>query len=354
MASSAPDSPIPSSRARVLWQLAFDMDVRTPPLALADGLVLSLDRGRRSELRRLALDDGTTRWTRELPHRAHGGPVRTGGALAVPLVNGQVQALRLDDGALWGPAWTLPGPPNPTLGAAGGHFFARCGQGVDAALHALAPGRPAPLWSVPDPLAGADTARLRVTDGVLVLAGALPEADTVVIAGVDPATGRLLWSHREATSRLLDLWAVAGLVDVVTSSGVLGLVAGTGELRSARFGGFPLESACAVGEHLIAMMEGHMGPVLLCFHLVSQRLVGRVSRAMTRLVGAHANEVLVTLINGDPVFYTLPSLDQIDFPEIEALSDPKLTVWSRDVCYVLGADERTLTAVDLDPPRRVA
>ncbi len=91
-----------------------------------------------------------------------------------------------------------------------------------------------------------------------------------------------------------------------------------------------------------------MGPVLLCFDLVSQRLHGRISRAMTRLVGAHPNEVLVTLVNGDPAFYALPALAAVGLPESHAVGTPLYASWSRDVCYVVPEHRRSISAIDLE------
>jgi len=350
--STARDSDLPTQRARVLWQLTFDLEVRTTPVALADGLVITLAGGDTSVLRRLALDGGAPVWSTDLHHQVVGSPVRTGSLLAVPLAGGHIGAFDVADGAPLRPAWApLPTPAHAELAAAGGRVFARCGHGVDATLSCYLVGQSRPAWVVPDPASGGEATRMRTTNGVLVVASAR-EDDGVVIAGVDVETGHRRWLHREAGSRLHDLWAIGGIVDVVTSSGVIGLEAATGEHRTTRFAGFPLDSARAVGEHLVAMMEGHMGPVLLCFHIVTQRLIGRISRAMTRLVGAHAGEVLVTLINGEPIFYAIPSLEPLDLPEAEAISPPGVTAWSRDVSYVVSLDQHTVTAIDLDAPER--
>lgn len=345
--STARESAPPTQRARVLWQLVPDMAIRNRPLALADGVVVTWERGDSCGLRRLAAEDGATVWDRALDHRPVGAAVRTGGLLAVPLSGGFIGTYAASDGAPLGPAWApLPCPAHAELAAAGGRVFARCGHGADATLSGYVVGEAAPAWVVPDPAGGAE-ARMRSTAGVLVLASA-QEGDGIIVAGVDQETGRLLWTHREDGTTLHDLWSVGGIVDVVTSSGVVGLDAATGEHRTTRFSGFPLDSARAVGEHLVAMMEGHMGPVLLCFNIVTQRLVGRISRAMTRLVGAHGSEALITLINGEPIFYALPSLEPLDLPESDAINPPGVTAWSRDICYVVSQDQRAVTAVDLD------
>lgn len=327
------------------------MTVRNGPLALADGVVVTWERGDSCGLRRLASDDGATVWDRALDHRPVGAPVRTGGVLAVPLAGGFIGTYAVANGAPRAPAWTpLPCPAHAELAAAGGRVFARCGHGVDATLSCYVVGEAAPAWVVPDPANGSE-ARMRSTGGVLVLASP-QEGDGILVAGVDQQTGEVLWTHHSDGTTLHDLWSVGGIVDVVTSSGVVGLDAATGEHRTTRFSGFPLDSARAVGEHLVAMMEGHMGPVLLCFHIVTQRLVGRISRAMTRLVGAHGSEALITLINGEPIFYALPSLEPLDLPESDAINPPGATAWSRDICYVISQDQQTVTAVDLDAKAR--
>jgi len=346
--ATAHDTDTPTQRARVLWQQGFTAEIRATPLALGGGVVVSLERPDGALLRRVEADEGATVWEHDLGHHTVGPPVRTGELIAIPLAGGHLATVSAADGSPIEPAWTpLPGPAHDDLVAAGGRVFVRCGHGDGASLSCYVAGRARPAWTVPDPAAGALHARMRVTRGVLVVAAAHDE-DGVIVIGVDCESGRGRWSHRSDALVLHDLWAVGGVVDVVTSSGVVGLDATTGEHRTTRFTGFPLDSARAVGEHLVAMMEGHMGPVLLCFHIVTQRLVGRISRAMTRLVGAHESEALITLINGDPVFYAIPELTPVDLPEAEAINPPGVTAWSRDVVYVVSEDGHLLTAVDLD------
>lgn len=333
--------------ARVAWQLAPAATLDAIPLAVADGVVVALGHSDHTELRRIALDDGATVWTERLAGRATGAPVRTGALLGVPLSDGRVSVHRLRDGAPIG-AWDARGPHRGPIAAFRGAFFVRSGADGEARLSRV--DGEATRWSCPDPLTGCGGGLMRATDGVLVAAAAA--ADRVVATGLDIEDGRLLWRHEEPATVLNDLWAVGGIVDVVMNTCVRGIEARTGEARPVRFSGFPLDEARAVGEHLVAMMSGHTGPVLLCFHLVSQRHLGRVTRAMSRLVGAHSEEALVVLDSGDAVFYALPELEALDFPEPAALGAPQHVVWAQHACYVVSNDRRTLTAVDLDvmPP----
>lgn len=348
--ATAPETDTPSQRARVVWQQAFSSELQMPPLALGDGLLIAVERGDTALLRRLDAADGATVWERDLGRRTVGPAARTGDLVAIPLTGGHFATLSVHDGSPLGPAWApLPSPAHPDLIAASGRVFVRSGHGDGATLTCYLEGRAIPAWVVPDPAGGTLHAQMRFTRGVLVVASPFDGAGVVAL-GVDGATGRTRWAYESDATALHDVWAVAGIVDLVTSSGVVGLDAFTGEQRSTRFSGFPLDSARAVGDHLIAMMEGHMGPVLLCFHTVTQRLVGRISRAMTRLVGAHPSEALITLINGDPVFYALPDLTPLELPEADAINPPGLTAWSRDMVYVVSEDRRVLTAVDLDVP----
>lgn len=330
--------------ARIAWQLAPDATLDAMPLAVADGVVIALGRGDETELRRVALDDGATVWAERLSGRAAGPPVRTGDVLAVPLAGGRVSVHGLRDGAPLA-AWDASGAHCGPIGAFRGAIFVRSQDTRGPRLSRVEDGEV--RWTCPDPLGGCDGGQMRATDGALVIAGATAPG-RVVAAGVDLEDGRALWRHEEPATLLNDLWAVGGIVDVVMNTCVRGLDARTGEARPVRFSGFPLDMARAVGEHLVAMMSGHTGPVLLCFHLVSQQHLGRVTRAMSRLVGAHAEEALVILDSGDAVFYALPELEPLDFPEPGALGAPQHVVWAQHACYVVSDDGRTLTAIDLD------
>lgn len=335
-------------KARIVWQLATDSEIRSPPLALADGVLLVLERDGHGVLRRIPLEDGRPAWSTPLAARPAGGPVRTGDVVAVPLSDGRIAAFRLATGAPLAPAWApLETPAVPPLAGSGGVIYARGQRGGHPRLAAFAVGRAEPLWEVPDPLPTSPDARFRQTGGVVVVGGTLG-GEQVAVTGLEPATGKLLWTHAESDCVLHDLWAVGGIVDVVTSASIVGLLAEGGELRNIRFTGFPFDSAYAVGEHLVTLMDGHMGPVLLSFDTVSQKLIGRVSRAMTRLVAAHAEEVLVTRVGGEAAFYTLPNLESIAFPEAYAIPAPRFASFARDVCYVVPEHGRSITAVDLN------
>ncbi|MCA9518223.1 MAG: PQQ-binding-like beta-propeller repeat protein [Myxococcales bacterium] len=335
-------------KARIVWQLAVDSEIRSPPLALADGVLLVLERDGHGVLRRLPLEEGRPAWSAPLDARPAGGPVRTGDVVAVPLADGRIAAFRLATGEPMLPAWpALETPAVPPLAGLGGVIYARSYRGGHPRLTALAVGQAEPLWEVPDPIPTSPDARFRQTAGVIVAGGTLG-GEQVVVTGLDPATGKALWSHAEADCVLHDLWAVGGIVDVVTSASVVGLLADGGELRNIRFTGFPFDSAYAVGEHLVTLMDGHMGPVLLSFDVVSQKLIGRVSRAMTQLVAAHAEEVLVTRVGGEAAFYTVPALESIAFPEAYATPAPRFASFARDVCYVVPDHGRSITAIDLN------
>lgn len=338
----------PRQQARILWQLALDGDIHTQPTALADGVLMVIDRDGGCEVRRVDLDVGDVQWARQLRRQAVGRAARTGDLVAIPLAKGGLAGLRLADGEPIKPAWqpasaAWVGP----IAAHGGRVFGRWGSGKSARLGGYVPGQKEPLWTVVDPLAGADDGRMHFTAGRLLVAGNRAN-EAMVIAAVDPATGETLWTHTSADLRVNRVWAIGGVIDVVTHTNVVGLEVETGEKRTTRFAGFPLETATTSGGQLVAMMEGHMGPVLLSFDMISQNLVGRVSRAIEGLTGAHPAEVMVQLVGGEPAIYTLPDLESVGLPEAEALHSPRWVAWARDVAYVVAGHGRTITALDLD------
>ncbi len=339
---------VPAQQARVLWQIAFAQEVSVPPLALADGIVIALTRAREHTLRRLDAH-GEAVWSAPLERAPVAAPVRSGRLLAIALEGGQIAAMDLTTGAPLGRGWApLGGPILAPIAALGGRIYARVGEGAKASLVALEPAATSPLWRSADPSGGGPQALMRLTDGILIYAGTAPDGSATLVRGLDPTTGAQRWAHAEIDCELNDLWAVGGVVDLITTNRVVGLDPRTGQVRNARFTSFPLEDARAPGDQLVAMMDGHTGPVLLCFDLVSQRLHGRISRAMTRLVGAHPNEAMVTLVNGDAALYALPGLSLVDLPESQALGTPLYAAWSRDLCYVVPDHRRALTAIDLE------
>ncbi|MFT7582403.1 MAG: hypothetical protein ACI9MR_004085 [Myxococcota bacterium] len=348
MVMSAHTDTAPRQQARILWQLALDGDIQKPPMALADGVLIIVDRDVGCEVRRVSLESEGVTWRRPLDTPAMGQLARSGHVIAVPSAKGELARLSLADGTPLKPDWE---PANAAwvgpLKAHGGRFYGRSGTGKGARLSCYVPGQRKPLWMTSDPLAGSDDGRLNYSAGRLLLAGN-HAVEGMLVTAFAPGTGEVLWTHRNPELRVNRLWAIGGIIDVVTHTNVVGLSVETGEKRTTRFAGFPLETATTSGGQLVAMMEGHMGPVLLSFDMVSQNLAGRVSRAIEGLIGAHPAEVMVQLAGGEPALYTLPGLETVGLPEADALQNPRWIAWARDVAYVVAGHGRSLTALDLN------
>lgn len=139
------------------------------------------------------------------------------------------------------------------------------------------------------------------------------------------------------------------MLDLLTlGAGVRGVDPLTGELRSARFTTLPYEDAVLAGSCMVvaARADGHR--LLYCFDSIGEQIVGRLRQGIDRLIGAGTSEALVALENGRPALLSLPELAPIDFPEASSFGPVAAAAWARDVVYVVGTDQHTLTAVDLD------
>jgi hypothetical protein len=162
-------------------------------------------------------------------------------------------------------------------------------------------------------------------------------------------TGEARWTNQDGEGHLNDLWAVAGLTDLVTDvDGILGIDTATGRTRNQRFSNFPFQRALAVGESFVMVTETKGDRVIFCFNSVGENITGKMRDPIDRIIAASPGEVLATREDGSLALFALPGLDPVALPEAEQIGAVLTAYFARDVAYLLSDDQHTLTALDLD------
>ncbi len=341
----------PAQQARILWQVRCDTPVGRRLLPIASGVIVPTGRGSRTAIRRIGLSTGDTLWEATLDAPAAASIARTGRTLAVPLTAGRLASLDILDGAPTPFSWQrVMGELADPVYAHGGRVYLRLMPGTGARLVAFEVGRDAPLWTVTDPTRGASGTRLAVTRDRLIVAGAATR-ETVSVTAFDLADGQLRWQQDKLDGQLLDLWALAGVIDVLTSEeGLFGLDAETGAIRSHRHADLPSPRAWLAGDSLLALTKQKSEQTLFCMNAMGEQVTGRLREPQDRLervIGAHPGEVLVSRPGGAPALYRLPGLEPIALPEADAIGPTHSVTWARDVAYLVSEDRHTITALEL-------
>ncbi len=347
-----PDNGGPMSatqRARVVWQQRTPYPLGRRLLALGDGVITSMEVGARAVVRRLDVASGEVLWEHVTKRPLAAPATHTAGVLALPLTGGVMLGLDLETGAPVTPAWRpLLGELTGPVAAHHGQIFARLLPGSGAQLVALRPGQPLPVWTLNDPTRGARDARVAFASPWLLIAGSGPDG-RVLAGSVDLGVGKLLWAHDELEGRFNDLWASAGALDVVTDvDGAVGLDPRSGRVRTQRFAEFPFQRAVLAGDLLLLQGTVHDRPALYCFQSVGEKLQGKVTEGLARLIGAGPSEALVERDEGQVGLLSLPKLHPVEIPHGEEIGPVLTAAFARDVAYLLGADRQTITALELD------
>ncbi len=338
-----------TSIAHAMWQVRLDAPVAQALVPLADGVLVPMKRGARASVRRIQVDEGETVWETMFDGPLVAGLARTGDILAVPLTEGRLVALHVNDGSGHEVQWAQQmGEFCDPVMARMGSIFVRLMSGTGTKVQAFGVGKRAPLWAAEDPTESSPDARLAQAAGVVVMAGTSSDK-RVTVAGLERDSGRVKWSNGDAEGTLQALWAVAGVVDVVTDAdGILGINPHTGKTRNQRFADFPFERAFEIGETLLMVTRAKGDRVMFSFTSLGEQIQGRLRDPLERVVGVSPSEVLVTMIDGSPALFTLPDLTRVELPEADVIGPCNQVAFSSDVAYLVSEDRHTLTALDLE------
>lgn len=338
-------APVVERRARLAWQIWLDGEVVHPPLALADGCVVVVDRAPGCEVLRLDVD-GERVWAVALADRNERPAVRSEGFIAVPS-EGSVAVLSLD-GALRR-VIDLPGRLVGPVAGLGGRLWARLDALADSGVRRLiaAPldGAAPPLLRE-DPLGDAGPTRWRRTNQTICLA-ALGAHDELRLVGLDERTAAPLWQRRIEAAGLSDLWAAGGLLDVAMSDGVKSFDARTGTPLTTRFAGLPLANARIAGETLITVQPANHGGLRVNAYECAFELLRGALTGARRVLGA-GSDLLALEPPGAPLaLFELPELSRLTLREADALHDPRALTFARSRVWVVGHGGKSLSALDV-------
>jgi hypothetical protein len=161
-------------------------------------------------------------------------------------------------------------------------------------------------------------------------------------------SGQHAWSRRNLGGYLLHSWSTCNLVDLVLDrGGICGLNGDDGTDRNQRLESIAYTDARIAGQSFLAVTEESDVRELLSLDSVSGELRGKLPTDITRVIGAHASEVLTEHPDGYPEMFSLPKLDPIELTEAKLIGKTHDVVWARDVAYLIAKDQRTITACDL-------
>lgn len=338
-----------NQRARIIWQLRVDGVIARRPLALGDGILVPMMREGDIVVRRIHVFDGGTEWETVLDGPGTTDIARTGSTVIVPLTGGRLASLRLEDGMPTEWMWDrVMGEFTDPITARGGRCFVRLMPGTGARLACFEAHRERPLWDIADPAHGATGSRLITTAGLLIEFN--EDGGQLQMTAINLVDGRVRWKNRDIQGRLLDVYACAGILDVLTDKhGVTRVDIETGLPRNRRLSSFPFDNAMIVGEALLMEAIVKNKRALFSFGSVGESVISRLrNQPIAEITSASTTEALVRLETGLPAFYSLPDLRPIAFPEAESAGPTERVVWTQYVAYLISEDRHTITAVELD------
>ena len=333
--------------SKVLWQRRVANAVDSKVLALAGGVLLSTRKADQCSLRLLHVRDGSQQWQASFVASDTLSVARTGQTVvcvapeALTLLHVGQRAVVHKVGVSQGRSFqkaicAKKGYIHAVSSDAKTHFI----SAIDARTGRL-------LWENELPESVSGKILLFTAGDHLVCVNQGPHQEL----GVDAYhrhSGQRTWSRRNLQGSVLDTWSTCNLVDLVLSrGGICGLNGADGTDRIQRLEALSYADARIAGQSFLAVTETSDVRELLSLDTLSGELRGKLPTDITRVIGAHASEVLTEHPDGYPEMFSLPKLEPVELAEAKAIGKTHDVVWARDVAYLVAKDRHTITALDL-------